>query len=834
MVAQTIILPEATTHTASSLEFSGLTSALSAGLTSASGTQLTGLTLNASTLTFTTSGGELSQRLADAGTLTVQFRLEQQGGESADHYLGFWLDGQDSASPYALTLDAAQAAVAAEILDFVSDASFRASSSNVLLFFDDGVTAVASSTYKNTSGQTFREWDGFPVASISREWFITGTVFNELQSLRLNRNGTVRLETLSSSGIRLSLVPRFGLRIEATWGDYDLSLDLLGIGATGVSTGSGSLITTTYQWRPPNHAEVTAFVERNLTSRPDDGTTFFTFDRLTLPLRSLAGVGSAAPAAVAARTAKIPPTIHTARASIAAGQTAAAATSDKIEPDRLTVSAAIGSAAHAATSARTAKVAPTIHAARASIAAGQTAASARSTNISARIPASASIAAGPSAVAAPTAKIKLVRAAIASKGSALGARARIVEPSVHTGRAATASRSTALGARSRLVEPNRLPTPAGVASGRPTATAVRTRRWHSTPCGIGVSPASATATSLKQTPATRRVAAGTASSAVAAGATTLKRTPTVPLAPQNLSVFGIEQTAAIIAWDPPPGDGNSNLEPLLGYDIQFFGETWVDTASIDSVYRLTSLGSTSIAAGTSYRVRVRGRNSVGAGAPSEPIAFTSGAVEFPSAPRFVSLAAAGRSAVLGSWQAPRTLGGGVLARYETALIYDDGTVEPFDSAAGTESRLQIRGLADGHRYGLRVRAINQAGAGPPSDIAFATPGPTIALPIGAGQRIPLLQDVLRQSVVVRLDDVDCRISVWWQPWDESWYGSVEVPVNTPRSRSRRLAANANLLDRTSTPSPLSVRIVCRTLDADDNRQEPGRDAWGRTHALFIE
>ena len=89
------------------------------------------------------------------------------------------------------------------------------------------------------------------------------------------------------------------------------------------------------------------------------------------------------------------------------------------------------------------------------------------------------------------------------------------------------------------------------------------------------------------------------------------------------------------------------------------------------------------------------------------------------------------------------------------------------------------GFAFWHRYGFRVRAVNAAGAGAQTPVVYSVPRPAMPrMTEVAGQRIPLL-DEDRQSIIVTIGERDCRISVWWQPSDQAWYGSLEVPTNTP-------------------------------------------------------
>ena len=87
-----------------------------------------------------------------------------------------------------------------------------------------------------------------------------------------------------------------------------------------------------------------------------------------------------------------------------------------------------------------------------------------------------------------------------------------------------------------------------------------------------------------------------------------------------------------------------------------------------------------------------------------------------------------------------------------------------------------------------------AGAGPATDAVYAVPVEAAVPEVIMGQPLPLI-DADRQSLIVRLDGRDCRVSVWWQPFDGAWYGGIEVPVNTQIVRGRRLVTDSGLLDR---------------------------------------
>lgn len=204
----------------------------------------------------------------------------------------------------------------------------------------------------------------------------------------------------------------------------------------------------------------------------------------------------------------------------------------------------------------------------------------------------------------------------------------------------------------------------------------------------------------------------------------------------------------------------------------------------------------------------------------------------PGVPRFVRASAPGGGAVALAWSAPLEAGTSAILRYEVAVIDPDGTMHPFEPTTGPELGWTVRGLALDHRYGFVVRAVNATGPSPTAPTVHAVP--TIApAPVARppGQQIPLL-DAARQSLIVRLADRDCRIFVWWQPSDEGWWASLEVPANTPVVRSRRLAVNTGLLDRIRDVLP--GNLVCRVLGGPVI--DPGRQAWGTpaTHGLIWE
>ena len=279
--------------------------------------------------------------------------------------------------------------------------------------------------------------------------------------------------------------------------------------------------------------------------------------------------------------------------------------------------------------------------------------------------------------------------------------------------------------------------------------------------------------------------------------------------------------SVLLSWDVP-----LSTDPITGYDYALDGGSWTATTATANMFRLGSLES-----GRTYSVRVRARNTNGAGPGSVAVMFTTVSPSAPSVPRFVRGDALGGRFVDLVWRTPSRDNGADISRYEICVVEEDGTIAPFEPTDDASLTWRVRGLALWHRYGFRVRAVNSAGAGAQSPIVYVTVVPAMPrITAPAGQRVPLL-DEDRQTLIVTLGDQDCRVTVWWQPRDRAWYGSLEVPTNTPIVSGRRLALNAGLLDRVG--GILSGNLVMRELG--DTGDEPARDAFARpTHALMYE
>ena len=82
----------------------------------------------------------------------------------------------------------------------------------------------------------------------------------------------------------------------------------------------------------------------------------------------------------------------------------------------------------------------------------------------------------------------------------------------------------------------------------------------------------------------------------------------------------------------------------------------------------------------------------------------------------------------------------------------------------------------------------------------------------------------RQSLVVSLAGKDCKVTVYYAPSADTWYADLDVPVNTPAVRGRRLANGGGILPRASAALPGNIYV--RPVSDFDARRDPhGADAF---------
>jgi titin len=168
---------------------------------------------------------------------------------------------------------------------------------------------------------------------------------------------------------------------------------------------------------------------------------------------------------------------------------------------------------------------------------------------------------------------------------------------------------------------------------------------------------------------------------------------------------------AIMYFTSPAQTGGA---PISNYQYSINnGQSWVTRtpASVSSPIIFTGLTN-----GTRYMLKIRAVNAAGPGMESWTFVVTPRTV--PSAPIITSVQPGNGYANL-VIQAPSNTGGASLSNYEFSL--DDGLLWKARTPAHIGANLTLTGLVNGISYPVRVRAVNEAGAGPASSMVSVRP-----------------------------------------------------------------------------------------------------------------
>lgn len=211
-------------------------------------------------------------------------------------------------------------------------------------------------------------------------------------------------------------------------------------------------------------------------------------------------------------------------------------------------------------------------------------------------------------------------------------------------------------------------------------------------------------------------------------------------APENL-IATVVGSSIELSWDPPTDSGTSAVE---SYEVTC---RWCTDLAPTQMVTATNASIQNVEYGATYVLQVRAITAQGSGAQAS-VGITP--TRAPDAPASLEVTA-GHESIDALWVAPEFDGGDMIIAYEvTAQPGDHSVVVP--ALYRDIHRARLGGLMNGETYDVRVRAINEQGAGAWSELS----APVVPLEESADTDMDGLPDVLelRAGTDINLSDSD--------------------------------------------------------------------------------
>ncbi|CAG2161698.1 unnamed protein product [Oppiella nova] len=183
-----------------------------------------------------------------------------------------------------------------------------------------------------------------------------------------------------------------------------------------------------------------------------------------------------------------------------------------------------------------------------------------------------------------------------------------------------------------------------------------------------------------------------------------------------LDVSDVHANGCTLDWNPPKDDGGV---PLQGYVVEkkdISSGRWVPVAKVAP--DKTTVDVTGLDTGKKYEFRVKAVNEEGESEPldTDRTVLAKNPFEEPGAPGLPTIEDYDKDFVELKWEAPIRDGGAPITGYiiEKKDKYSHDFV-PAAEIQGNICKGKVTGLNEGDKYEFRVRAVNKAGPGAPSD-----------------------------------------------------------------------------------------------------------------------
>jgi predicted phage tail protein len=233
------------------------------------------------------------------------------------------------------------------------------------------------------------------------------------------------------------------------------------------------------------------------------------------------------------------------------------------------------------------------------------------------------------------------------------------------------------------------------------------------------------------------------------------------LSPRNLSVSNLAPTEALLRWESIPGSA------AVSYEVRFAREKHVWRTVPN--YPGQTFGLEKLDANASYRVQIRAKNQTGYGPWCAEINFRTPPLPPQSAPDDLHAESTTDIAAHVVWKDMAEIDGYLFSRGTDT----DGNNQGAEKVDRTE--YQLTGLNPETNYFVKVKAYNQTGEGPWSEVVMVPtrPSPPVSAPVGVA-----VGNVTRLSFTLS-----------WEAADDAL--SYEVALGSDQRRENAAPISAN-------------------------------------------
>ncbi len=191
----------------------------------------------------------------------------------------------------------------------------------------------------------------------------------------------------------------------------------------------------------------------------------------------------------------------------------------------------------------------------------------------------------------------------------------------------------------------------------------------------------------------------------------------LPSAPGNLAT-GAGDEQITLTWNAPADDGGSDITGYRVYRGTVSGDLSYHYGVAGDIYTYTDTG---LINDQIYYYQVSAVNSIGEGERSHEVSVTpSSGITVPSEPLDLQVTPGDEQITL-SWVQPTDDGGSDITGYNIYRGTVSGSLSLHQSVSGSATSYVDTGLTNNQTYYYRVSAVNDAGEGPRSSQASATP-----------------------------------------------------------------------------------------------------------------